>query len=210
MFQITTDLSSLSRAQREAVASFVLTFPQLDDDDDLASVEGLSDQPSPEEVFAATGTGDNDRLDKTGIPWDERIHASSRVKTSDGCWRKRRGIDDATVATVEAELKALMAIPQLPITTQGIAIVPQPPVAVTQEIAAVASVPAPPAVADRVAFVALITLASNAIGAKKLTQEQLTGAVVAAGVPSLPLLGNRLDLVPQVQATVEALIAAAA
>lgn len=217
MLQITADISSLSRVQREAIASFVLNFPQStpeDIDTDVLDMQPFSLPQSPEEAFGPTPvTGDNDRLDKTGIPWDERIHASTRVKTADGNWRKKRGIDESVVAHVEGELKALMAIPAAPslqaleMAKEGTVLpaVPAPPVPEP-----VAIVPPAPVVDPKVAFVALITLASDAITANKLTQEQLTAAVVASGVPSLPLLSSRLDLVPQVAATIRALIASAA
>jgi hypothetical protein len=212
MFQITADLSSLSKAQREAVADFILTFPQLTDDEVDEGLAPFSFEPSPDEIFAlpapALGPAlvtDNDRLDKAGLPWDERIHSSSRVKTADGLWRKKRGVDEAVVTQVEGELKALMRIPA-PVSATVQNSIPIPPVTIMTSVPAP---PPPPAVDDRQAFVNLITLASQAIGAKTLTQEQLTAAVVAAGVPSLPLLGNRLDLVPQVASTIQALIAAA-
>lgn len=53
---------------------------------------------------AAPSNGGN--VDADGMPWDARIHSGSREKTSKGKWKSRRGVDDAVVATVEAELKA--------------------------------------------------------------------------------------------------------
>jgi hypothetical protein len=41
--------------------------------------------------------------DLTG--WDERIHAASKTRNSDGSWRKKRGVSDELVAVVEAELR---------------------------------------------------------------------------------------------------------
>ena len=49
--------------------------------------------------------------DRNGFPWDNRIHSSNKQTTADGVWRKRRGIDDATVAAVEAELRQVMGAP---------------------------------------------------------------------------------------------------
>lgn len=49
--------------------------------------------------------------DTNGLPWDERIHSGpddKRPKNADGSWRKRRGVDDETVARVEAELRQVM------------------------------------------------------------------------------------------------------
>lgn len=54
-------------------------------------------------------------LDSAGLPWDGRIHAESRAKIKkDNTWKKRRGVDDATVADVEAQLRAILAAPSVP------------------------------------------------------------------------------------------------
>lgn len=50
-------------------------------------------------------------IDSTGIPWDARIHASTRAKIANGEWRLRRGIDDATLNKVLGELKQVMDLP---------------------------------------------------------------------------------------------------
>lgn len=44
-------------------------------------------------------------VDSVGLPWDARIHSTNKAQTADGTWRKRRGADAATIASVEAELK---------------------------------------------------------------------------------------------------------
>lgn len=43
--------------------------------------------------------------DTSGLPWDERIHSRNKGLNADGTWRKKRGVDGAMVAAVEAELK---------------------------------------------------------------------------------------------------------
>lgn len=45
-------------------------------------------------------------VDKNGLKWDERIHASTKTTNADGTWKKKRGVDDALVASVTAELTA--------------------------------------------------------------------------------------------------------
>lgn len=50
--------------------------------------------------------------DKNGLPWDERIHAGTKALNSDGTWKKRRGVDDATVAAVTAELTGAAPQPE--------------------------------------------------------------------------------------------------
>jgi hypothetical protein len=48
-------------------------------------------------------------LDADGIPWDERIHASSKAKVAGGTWRTKRGVDEAVYFQVKTELKAKYA-----------------------------------------------------------------------------------------------------
>lgn len=40
-------------------------------------------------------------FDKRGMPWDERIHASSKSINADGTWRNKRGIDKETLEAVD-------------------------------------------------------------------------------------------------------------
>jgi hypothetical protein len=46
-------------------------------------------------------------LDAKGLPWDERIHSSSRAINADGTWRYRKNVPDETKQAVEAELRLL-------------------------------------------------------------------------------------------------------
>lgn len=50
-------------------------------------------------------------FDKTGMPWDARIHSSSKKIGKDGTWNQMRGIGSKPefVAQVEAELRARVA-----------------------------------------------------------------------------------------------------
>lgn len=167
-------------------------------------------------------------LDAKGMPWDNRIHAESKGKIADGTWRKKRNLDPTVLATVEAELRQLMGAPAAPLAPTTAPIAPTPPLApaapvtanlptasVSQPVAA----PLPPAApqapvvgevsADaRGMFVALVGRASAAIQGGKVTQAEVNQCCVDAGVPALPLLANRLDLVAQVAANIDALIAA--
>lgn len=52
--------------------------------------------------------------DRDGFPWDTRIHGKEKTKNKDGTWRKRRGVEDATVLVVEGELRAIMGVPTPP------------------------------------------------------------------------------------------------
>lgn len=230
MFQISTDITALSVEQRKALAAFILSFPtftlapfeEVEDPEPLTlpAFTAYEEEQTPEEVFALgpvlvspapTVTVPpppvtDVSLDKSGIPWDSRVHTSSRAKNADGSWRRRRGIDDATAVQVEGELKALMGLPG-PVAT-----VPAPPVAVV----AVPAPPPPPPPAPgpvvvpaegRAAYIAFVGKASGLMQAKRITQEQLLAAVKSVGVESVPLLCHRYDLIPQVDAAIDMLIA---
>ena len=68
-----------------------------------------------------------------GIPWDHRIHTSTKKKTQKDIWKRRPGIDDEDYDAIVAELKATMAAPGPDATTEstttaGTGAVPPPPV----------------------------------------------------------------------------------
>lgn len=159
-------------------------------------------------------------LDAKGFPWDNRIHAESKAKIADGTWRSKRNLDPALKASVEAELRQLMGVaPGVPLAPSTAPIAPTPPLAPAAPVTAnlpTASVSQPvaaPAVGEvpadaRGMFVALVGRASAAIQGQKVTQAEVNQCCADAGVPALPLLANRLDLVAQVAARVDALIAA--
>lgn len=48
--------------------------------------------------------GANAHFDSHGLPWDERIHASSKNTNKDGTWRYRKQIPDDVIQKVESEL----------------------------------------------------------------------------------------------------------
>lgn len=153
-------------------------------------------------------------LDSKGLPWDKRIHADSRAKVADGSWRKKKQLDPVLLATVEAELRGVMAAPAAPAAP----FVPPPPAAVAVPAPSVTTPPASPPAAPTAAgadavtiarnqFVVLVGKASTAMQANKITQGEITQVCQKFGVQALPLLANRLDLVASVSAEIDALIA---
>ena len=79
-------------------------------------------------------------VDADGLPWDPRIHSSSKQLVADGTWRKRRNTAKELFAEVEAELRGLSAV-DAPIPAPP---PPPPPAAVAFANPA----PPPPAAAD--------------------------------------------------------------
>lgn len=85
------------------------------------------------DVGAAAASALPDR-DADGLPWDERIHSSSKARNADGRWKAKRGVPADVVERVRAELRGgagqttgpaptpAPATPQTPFTPQGPAI----------------------------------------------------------------------------------------
>nr|WP_297388182.1 hypothetical protein [uncultured Roseateles sp.] len=153
-------------------------------------------------------------MDSKGLPWDARIHASSKTKNQDGSWRAKRGLNDAAlVQRVEAELRAVAAIPSpAPAASIAVSATPLPPPVAPAASAPVPMAPpaapgippAPPvAASDPTDFPSLMKALAPLFAANRLTQQHVNDACAAAsgGVISvLPMLVNRPDLVPSVWA----------
>lgn len=155
--------------------------------------------------------------DVNGLPWDGRIHASTRVRNADGSWRAKRNVDDALVATVTAELRQNAAAPAPGVTvTQGpIQDVPTPPAPVDTTGAppppAAPTPPPPPPAPTTLSGPQLFARYMERVTAAQ-TGGLVTTADVAAIATGLGLVGTagllqRPDLVPQAEAALDALLA---
>lgn len=83
-------------------------------------------------------------LDSTGLRWDPRIHSTPAKFIANGTWRAKRGIDDATVAKVTAELRAAASGVVVVAATTSPAIVPAVPPAPVAPVAPAAPIAPPP------------------------------------------------------------------
>lgn len=158
--------------------------------------------PSAPSVAAPTAAGTTSpaavvEIDQDGLPWDQRIHSSSKEKNKDGRWRSKRGLnDEGTVKRIEAELRATMAIPTpLP----AVPSVPRPPSAP----AVAPSIPLPPAAtgstpSDPTDFASLIAVLTPRLTPDRMPK--IFEIVQSFGLPGLPALQQRPDLVPAVWA----------
>lgn len=62
----------------------------------------------PTSGATASGATPTGELDSEGLPWDSRIHASTKTKMqSDNTWKLKRGVDKAEVERVKAQLRQL-------------------------------------------------------------------------------------------------------
>jgi hypothetical protein len=94
--------------------------------------------PPPPAVEDEEPQGDGSGLDSAGVPWDERIHASTKTKVADGTWKKKRGITPAYYDSIVATLKGT--------TPEPTVVLPPPPPAPEPEQTVVLPPPPPPAV----------------------------------------------------------------
>jgi len=165
-------------------------------------------------------------VDTHGLPWDGRIHSSSKAKVADGSWRQKRNLDPDLLSKVVLELKRTMQLPGAVAPT----VVPPPPFVQPAVVLAPAptnitpSVPVPPipptvgavttaspnnaattaspnnavTTASPNSFLTLMKGITAGYANKTITQEMINAAVTRAGVPSLPMLAQRHDLIPGV------------
>ena len=161
---------------------------------DAASVFGAS---LPSAILAPSAD-----IDANGLPWDGRIHASTRTKIADGSWKKRKRPADqysepewtGYIGNIEQELRSVMALP----TVAPAPVTPLAPKPVVPTVTYTRPEPTPPAPAPGtiVSFAQLnVAITSNAIPFERVTE-----AINQVGLQAYPLLAARPDLVPAVAA----------
>jgi hypothetical protein len=144
-------------------------------------------------------------LDVNGLPWDGRIHASTKTRTAKDAWTAKRGVDANLVKHVEAELRAILAAPGAP----AVAEVPAPPTTLDPAAAfgggtPTPSVPLPPteqAPATHMAeFARVMRLVSAKQAAGTLVTEQVSHLCQQLGLTKSADLMTRPDLIPAFEA----------
>lgn len=165
-------------------------------------------------------------LDIEGLPWDGRIHSSAKSKTANGKWKGLRSLnDEAKVNAIKAELRAAQAaprtatppavpvppVPQPPAAAAGTAAVPPAPGAVpgVPGVSAVAAPVAPSGDAEAVTTFPRVMKKISALRVgqfPRMSAEELQAIMTGVGLPSLPSLASRTDLIPDVAAQIDALM----
>ena len=154
---------------------------------------------------AATPNPAGVELDVSGLPWDGRIHSSTKAKNKDGTWRALRGRnDEAKAKAIEAELRAAMAAGAPPAPPQP----PAPPVTPPAPPIPPATPPAPPAAAGAPTFATLMVKITTAKTAGKLAPEAVDAALAQVGLTTMMQLAPRPDLVATVNDSIDACLAA--
>lgn len=128
--------------------------------------------PAPAAGAAPAAPQSGNPVDADNIPWDQRIHSSSRKQNADGRWARRKGISDGQFTSVKAELMQAAAFTgSAPAPFTPIAQQPAAPVVAAPPAAPVAPTPAPvppaPAPSGAAEAIAQATAAARATAAAK-------------------------------------------
>lgn len=167
---------------------------------------------------------DPNQRDSTGLPWDERIHSSSRSQKQNGEWTRRKGIDDATFNAVRAQLvgTVVSAVPvaaQVPVSmpaaapvsydtppgvvTQPHVVTLMPPVNEVQQIMPPVSQAAPAPVAavapaapqaPTVTWPTICQVMNQKMAEGKMNTDTMTTISTKYGVAPFAMLSTRSDL----------------
>ncbi len=167
--------------------------------------------PSPADVtsFVAVPGLSSQAVDADGLPHDPRIHSETPTVTKDGRWRRRRGLDNATLVKVEAELRATPSV-SLPVggTPAAPAIPPPPPVVVVAPPPATPIIPPPPPAANPFGFRALMNKIDGHTGAGgKLSADAMKPVHAEFGATGWPdYVHVRLDKIPALMARIDEML----
>jgi len=141
-------------------------------------------------------------LDAAGLPWDARIHGSTKTTNKDGTWRGKRNVDPNMVAAVEAELRAALAAPGAPAPTLDPAAAfgtLDPAAAFGTPQPEAPAAPAPPVAATN-AFAEFMKRVVAKQAAKTVTTEMTVEIAKSFGLSSIRDLAARPDLIPAFEA----------
>ena len=146
--------------------------------------------PAPSAAPAPAAAGGEVELDVDGLPWDPRIHSdATERKAKTGKWKTRKNLPDGYKEQIEAELRGV------PAATPAPAPAPSAP----SPVATVAPAPTP----GGMTFPQFVQWAMGHTKAGRCNQTDVQLAVQEAGLTTVPDLAKRIDLIPQVMATLK-------
>lgn len=165
-----------------------------------ATAQTANSAPSAEPEFG---------LDSAGMPWDERIHASSRATVADGTWKLKRGVDPELVAQVRGENHPAAPTEAERLQTEQERDVPD---AAKVGFGAGVAVPPPPTAPamdwpsdilgaipeGKTPFQVFMTWAMTKISDKTLTQPRLLEVINSHGIAQLPVLNQQPEKIPAI------------
>lgn len=96
------ELNGLATTKNVSVKKNLAVAPVQEEEDEYVDETEISTHTNNVKAFEAGAIGE---VDSEGIPYDARIHSSSREKVANGTWRNRRGVDKALVEQVKASYR---------------------------------------------------------------------------------------------------------
>lgn len=204
------------RITHEATAHPESLDTVVDEDPAPAPAPTETQAAAPAPAATETHIAEGVELDGEGLPWDARIHSSSKAKLAKKphSWKVKRGTDPELVESVKAELRAAMAVPAGSTTASAAdesdaasmfgsgadgGAAPAPAATEAQ-----AAAPAPGAAPQWVATPTDFPSFMAAVVDHNIPTEKVTEAVNSAGLVSATLLAARSDLIPQVWKALQA------
>lgn len=124
---------------------------------------------------------DGVEVDVIGVPWDYRIHSSSKNKTADGKWKMKRNISEKTAEKINENNKTALAAPKL-----DAPVVPPPPVQIDL-------------------FPKFMTIITEAISRGKTNHLAINKMLQNYGIPDVISVNLRQDLIPVLITEIEKL-----
>ena len=173
----------------------VLTEPVEADDDAGNDTTAFVTQDADADQ-TVTSHSNGVETDSDGLPWDHRIHASTKTQTKDGKWKKKRGVDKELVDQVEAELKATMTAPaaEAAPAEAAPAEAEQPK---ADPLAGLVPPPPPPATTEQPTFTALLKKVSQLRSDEKMDDAAFESIYKSFNLPSFAAFNARPDLIAQ-------------
>jgi len=166
---------------------------------DNAPPEDPEEAEEPEEVEEAEEV----EVDKSGVPWDERIHSNAANRMAKtGFWKRRKGVDDDTFEEVMAELREREE--KKAMAAAGAADPEDPEEAEEPDAGAgdpPAKAEAPAVDADEITFPKLSVFLQNAQTNGQLTREEIQNICTEFGLKNQFEIIRNKELIPAFYAT---------
>lgn len=164
--------------------------------------------PAPVPVAAPAPAGSTSpapgvELDAEGLPWDVRIHSSSKEKIANGIWKLKRGVANQAVWLNQIKDELRRALGNAPAPKSGW------PFPVPSTTASQPATPAPAASdAGAITMARLLPRVTAALDQGRLTADQagqICAQVSGGAVTNVAMLAVRPDLIPHVWAQLDAM-----
>lgn len=129
-------------------------------------------------------------IDSEGLPWNARIHSSSKAKNKDGSWKRMRGLDDATYNSVVIELRDTMSIKDSEYS-EPCSEPEQPNINPSEVFKQKVEYPI-----SNITYLELVSILGQATKENRIDNARIQEAVTGVGLAAFTQLAVRIDLIP--------------